>query len=61
MPFDLPEQSRLVQDTARAFATKELRPNAGKWDEEKIFQKDVIRRAAELGFAGIYVREDVGG
>ncbi len=61
MPFDLPEQSRQVQDTARAFATKELRPNAGKWDEEKIFPKDVIRRAAELGFAGIYVREDVGG
>lgn len=61
MPFDLPEQSRLVQDTARAFANKELRPNAGKWDEEKIFPKEAIRRAAELGFAGIYVREDVGG
>lgn len=61
MPFDLSEQSRLVQDTARAFAAKELRPNAGKWDEEKIFPKDTIRKAAELGFAGIYVAEDVGG
>lgn len=61
MPFDLPEETRLVADTARAFARDRLRPNAARWDEEKHFPKDVIREAAGLGFAGIYVREDVGG
>src|SRR5262249_29158719 len=37
------------------------RPKAAEWDETKHFPVDVIREAAALGFAGIYVREDVGG
>lgn len=61
MSFDLPEETRLIRETARQFAQERLRPNAARWDEEKIFPKDVIREAAELGLAGIYVREDVGG
>lgn len=36
-------------------------PFAEKWDAEKIFPRDVLRKAAELGFGGIYVRDDVGG
>lgn len=36
-------------------------PNAAEWDEKKHFPKDVIKEAADMGFAGIYVREDVGG
>ncbi|MBY0448920.1 MAG: acyl-CoA dehydrogenase family protein, partial [Hyphomonadaceae bacterium] len=61
MSFDLPEETRLIRETARQFAQERLRPNAARWDEEKIFPRDVIREAAELGLAGIYVREDVGG
>ncbi|MDX2234689.1 MAG: acyl-CoA dehydrogenase family protein [Hyphomonadaceae bacterium] len=57
----LSEDQRLIQDTARQFAFDRLRPNAGTWDRGHIFPKDVIREAASLGFAGIYVREDVGG
>lgn len=30
-------------------------------DEDKHFPVDVLRKAAGLGFAGLYVREDVGG
>jgi alkylation response protein AidB-like acyl-CoA dehydrogenase len=46
---------------ALKFAEDRLKPNAAKWDEEKIFPVDVMREAAELGFAGIYTRDDVGG
>ena len=61
MAFDLPEETRLIRETARQFAQERLRPNAAKWDEEKHFPRDVIREAAELGLAALYVREDVGG
>lgn len=61
MHFELTEDQALIQDAARRFAEDRLKPNAAKWDEEKIFPVDVMREAAELGFAGIYTSDDVGG
>lgn len=61
MDFTLSDDQRAIQDAARSFAAAELAPNSAAWDEDKHFPVDVIRRAAEMGFAGIYVREDVGG
>ena len=61
MDFDLTEDQRAIEDAARAFAAAELAPHSAHWDEEKHFPVDVMRKAAELGFAGLYVREDVGG
>jgi len=61
MDFELSEDQRAFQDAARAFAAAEMAPHAARWDEEKFFPVATLRRAAELGFAGIYVREDVGG
>lgn len=55
-----PEQI-LIRQTAADFAAEKLRPLAGEWDEKKHFPVDVIREAAGLGFAGLYVNEDVGG
>ena len=43
------------------FARNELLPHAAEWDAAKHFPVDVLRHAAELGFGGIYVSEDVGG
>jgi alkylation response protein AidB-like acyl-CoA dehydrogenase len=61
MDFDLTEDQRAIREAARAFAAAELAPHAARWDEEKHFPVDVLRQAAGLGFAGLYVREDVGG
>jgi alkylation response protein AidB-like acyl-CoA dehydrogenase len=61
MDFNLTEDQSAIKDAARAFAEAELAPNAAHWDEEKIFPVDVLRLAAELGFAGVYIQEDVGG
>lgn len=61
MDFHLTEDQEAIRDTARRFAEDELAPNAAEWDEKKHFPVDVIRRSAELGLAGIYTREDVGG
>ncbi len=61
MDFELSEDERAIEDAARSFATAELAPHAARWDEEKHFPVETLRAAAALGFAGIYVREDVGG
>ena len=61
MDFNLTEDQRAIEDAARAFAAAELAPHSAQWDEEKHFPVEVMRKAAELGFAGLYVRDDVGG
>jgi alkylation response protein AidB-like acyl-CoA dehydrogenase len=61
MDFSLSEDQRAFQDMAAAFARDEMEPYAREWDENSLFPVDTLRKAAELGFGGIYVREDVGG
>ncbi|HEY1720782.1 MAG TPA: acyl-CoA dehydrogenase family protein [Magnetospirillaceae bacterium] len=61
MDFELDEDLRAIQATARDFAAAELAPHAARWDEEKIFPIETLRAAAALGLAGIYVREKSGG
>ena len=61
MTADLTSEQKLIQQTAADFAAEKLRPYAAEWDEKKHFPVDVIREAAALGFAGLYVNEDVGG
>ena len=61
MDFNLTEEQRAFQDTARAFARDQMMPHARDWDEGEVFPVDCMREAAALGFGGLYVREDVGG
>jgi alkylation response protein AidB-like acyl-CoA dehydrogenase len=59
--FQLNEDRRAIRDMAASFAREELAPHAAQWDEDSHFPIPVMRKAAELGLAGIYVRDDVGG
>lgn len=61
MNFNLTEDQIAFADTARQFAEQELAPNAAKWDKEHYFPKEVIQKAGELGFCGLYTPEDAGG
>ena len=61
MSFDLPEATRELRDVALAFARERLAPQAQRWDEERHFPVDVMREAAGLGMAALYVREESGG
>ena len=61
MNFELTEDQRAFQDTARGFAEAYLKPKAAEWDETGHFAVDEMRKAAELGFAAIYIKGDVGG
>ena len=61
MDFQLTEEQTLIQDMAKNFAATELAPHSSKWDEEKFLDRDVFKKAAELGFLGIYTGEEHGG
>jgi len=61
MDFELSEDARAFAQVARDFAAKKMAPFAREWDETCHFPVDVMREAARLGFAGLYVRDDVGG
>jgi alkylation response protein AidB-like acyl-CoA dehydrogenase len=59
--FELTEDQLAIQDMARKFTADAITPFASEWDEKHHFPKDVIKQAAELGFASIYVSEASGG
>jgi hypothetical protein len=61
MDFELSEEQRAMQHTARGFARAAMMPFARQWDEDEVFPVDTLREAAKLGFGGIYVAGDVGG
>ncbi len=62
MDFDLSEDQRAFQATARQFAREHMMPFARDWDENEVFSVNTRSgEAAALGFGGLYVREDVGG
>jgi alkylation response protein AidB-like acyl-CoA dehydrogenase len=61
MDFTLTEEQQAFQGTARDFARREMMPSAREWDENETFPVATLRKAAALGFGGVYVREDVGG
>ena len=61
MDFELSDDQRAFRETARAFARDNMIPFARAWDEGEMFPVETLRAAAALGFAGLYVGEDVGG
>ncbi|PKM26450.1 MAG: acyl-CoA dehydrogenase [Gammaproteobacteria bacterium HGW-Gammaproteobacteria-13] len=61
MDFELSDEQRLLVDSARQFASRELAPHAADWDRDHHFPVDVIKRAAEQGYLALYIKEDDGG
>lgn len=61
MDFALSEEHRLVQQTARDFATREILPVASRLDAEHRFPAEIVRGLAELGLMGVMVPEEYGG
>src|SRR5216683_7738166 len=56
------EERRLIQETARAFALKEVLPLANKLDPEKAdMPRELIQKLADMGYFGIVIPEQYGG
>ncbi len=61
MVFELQEEHLAVQEAAREFAQKELKPGVIERDRDMIYPKEQIRKMAELGFLGMMVSPEYGG
>mgnify|MGYP001395317769 CR=1 FL=1 len=61
MNFQLSEEQKLIQKTAKDFANTELVPGAVERDEKKIWPKDAISKMADLGFMGMMTDPKWGG
>jgi short-chain 2-methylacyl-CoA dehydrogenase len=59
--FDLPDDHRLLRDTVREFAEREVAPVAEELDRTHSFPYALVRRLAELDLMGIPFPEEYGG
>jgi alkylation response protein AidB-like acyl-CoA dehydrogenase len=61
MNFDLTEEQRMIRDTAREFAEKEVKPAAADIDRTDEFPRKIYRRMAELGLIAMTLPLEYGG
>ena len=59
--FELTQEQRLVQATARDFAESEILPNIRDWDANGEVHREVFEKLAALGFLGAPIPEAYGG
>lgn len=57
----LNDDHKLMAQTARDFARKEIEPLAEKIDREHLFPKEIIKQMSSLGFMGIMAPVEFGG
>jgi len=55
MDFLLTEEQRMIQETAREFAQKEIAPSAIERDKNAEFPYEIVKKLGELGFMGMMV------
>lgn len=61
MSFFYAENIKMIVETARDFAEKNIRPYVMEWDEKQIFPKELFHKLGEMGFMGIVIPEEYGG
>jgi short-chain 2-methylacyl-CoA dehydrogenase len=59
--FELTDEQRLLRDTVRDFARKEVAPVAEELDRTKSFPYELVAKMGELGLMGIPFPEEYGG
>lgn len=61
MNFQFSEEQQLIAESARDFAEQYIRPHIMEWDETQHFPLEVLKKAGEMGFMGIFIPEEYGG
>lgn len=61
MDFNLTEEQRILQHTAKAFNTREIEPIAEEIDQTSRLPDNLIRKMAKIGFLGMIIEERYGG
>ena len=61
MDFQLTEEQKMIQQMARDFAEKELKPRAAEVDATRQYPLPVLKAMAELGMMGMNIPAECGG
>ena len=61
MDFELTKEQRDIAKAAREFAEGEFTDKAEAFDRDETFDEAIFKKAAELGFVGIFIEEQYGG
>ncbi|HMA08617.1 MAG TPA: acyl-CoA dehydrogenase family protein [Ramlibacter sp.] len=61
MNFELTEQQRLIQDTARRFAAEQIAPTLEQEEAKHEFRADRVAKMGELGMFSCALPEELGG
>ena len=61
MDFSLSNDQLAFKSMVQSFVTSKWAPFASKWDVEKTLPIDALKEAADLGLAGIYIDDKLGG
>ena len=59
--FELTDEQRLVRETAKEFADREIIPRARDNDRNERFDTELVQKLADMGFLGAIVSEEYGG
>lgn len=61
MEFELTEEQRMIRDTAREFAAREIAPKAAELDKSARWPSEILAKMAELGLMGVAIPQEHGG
>ena len=61
MDFELTEEQRMVRDTTRGYAEKELKPVASRLDHDGVYPQEQLEKLGAMGLMGVFVPEQLGG
>jgi len=61
MDFNLTDEQKLIAESAREFAEREILPNARENDRAERFDRELARKLGEVGYLGATIDEAYGG
>ena len=61
MNFELSDEHKMIRETVRDFAEREVKPIAQELDEKAVFSIELTRKIGELGLFGMYLPDKYGG
>jgi len=61
MDFELTNRQKQIRMAAREFAEGELMPIGKECEEKGDFPREIIKKAAQLGFIGVFIKKEYGG
>src|SRR6202167_1153046 len=61
MDFELTEEQRMIRDTERDCASREVAPKAAELDKSARWPAEIVGKMAELGLLGVAIPQEYGG